>query len=236
MIRLMTGRCVFLTVALFLTTGLHAQNDDEGWLMELGGGIGGSFYMGDANSRLYRNTDGSGMFMVRYNFNPRFSVKGIMQASGISGSMEGALGQYPQRDIPEFNRTVYAFSVQAEWGFLGYTASEWMGGSRLAPYGMAGLGFDFIPAPATNDFALDMPLGLGVRYKLAPRVNIGLEWCMHFTSSDRLDVGKGAGRGFEDPAMIAGKGLKNKDSYCCTMFYVTFDVFKRPCDCNDEKR
>lgn len=228
------GKLAVLTILTVMVSGLRAQ-DETTWLMEVGLGGGGSFYMGDANQSLYRNTNGAASVIARYNFNPRFSVKGIMGAAGISGSPDGSFGELPQQDIPDFSRTVYGFSLQAEWGFLGYMANEWAGGSRLAPYGLAGLGLDFIPAPAANDFALSIPLGLGLRYKLSDRSNIGFEWSMHFTGSDRLDVGGSSrGNGLENPLLINGKGLKNKDSYCVTMLYLTFDVFRKPCHCNDE--
>ena len=57
---------------------------------------------------------------------------------------------------------------------------------------------------------------------------------MRFSSSDRLDVTSDVAPGLQDPFIIKGKGMKNKDSYSFTMLYVTFDVFKRPCHCNDE--
>jgi len=93
----------------------------------------------------------------------------------------------------------------------------------------------FAPKPARNDFAANFPVGLGVRYKMSDRVNVGLEWTMRFSTSDRLDVTSADGTTLEDPFTIKGKGIKNKDSYSFTMLYVTFDVFKRPCNCNDER-
>ena len=58
---------------------------------------------------------------------------------------------------------------------------------------------------------------------------------MRFSTSDRLDVTHTDGTSLQDPFMIKGKGIKNKDSYSFTMLYVTFDVFKRPCHCNDQE-
>ena len=46
---------LFQSVLLFSCNLAAAQ--DDGFLMELGVGGGGSFYMGDANDRLYRNTN-----------------------------------------------------------------------------------------------------------------------------------------------------------------------------------
>ena len=211
-----------------------AAQEEDGYLMEMGLGGGGSFYMGDANSRLYNNTNGVISVLARYNVNPRFSLKANLSSAGISGSTENAYGVMPGDEL-RFSRTLYDFGVQIEWGFCGYGMEGWNGNHRLAPYGLMGIGLTFAPKPAQNDFAVNFPVGLGLRYKLSERVNIGLEWTMRFSTSDRLDVTHTDGTSLQDPFMIKGKGIKNKDSYSFTMLYVTFDVFKRPCHCNDQE-
>lgn len=211
-----------------------AAQEEDGYLMEMGLGGGGSFYMGDANSRLYNNTNGVFSVLARYNVNPRFSLKANLSSAGISGSTENAYGVMPGDELL-FSRTLYDFGVQIEWGFCGYGMEGWNGNHRLAPYGLIGIGATFAPKPAQNDFAANIPVGLGLRYKLSERVNIGLEWTMRFSTSDRLDVTHTDGTSLQDPFMIKGKGIKNKDSYSFTMLYVTFDVFKRPCHCNDQE-
>lgn len=211
-----------------------AAAQDDGYLMEVGLGGGGSFYMGDVNSRLYNNTNGVISAVARYNVNPRFALKANLSSAGISGSSENAYGVLPG-DGQVFSRTLYDFGIQVEWGFCGYGMEGWNGCHRVAPYGLVGVGMAFAPKPARNDFAANFPVGLGVRYKMSDRVNVGLEWTMRFSTSDRLDVTSADGTTLEDPFTIKGKGIKNKDSYSFTMLYVTFDVFKRPCNCNDER-
>ena len=215
----------------FLCTPVVSQ--DDGYLMEIGLGGGGSFYLGDANTRLYDNTNGVFSVVARYNVNPRFALKANLAAAGISGSTEDAYGVIPGDEF-KFSRTVYDLGFQIEWGFCGYGIQDWNDCHRLAPYGLLGIGMSFAAEPVRNDFAANFPIGLGIRYKLSERVNLGLEWTMRFTTSDRLDVTKTYSTSLEDPFMIKGKGIKNKDSYSFTMLYVTFDIFKRPCNCNDE--
>ena len=221
-----------LAIILLCSPAVNAQ-EDNGYLMEIGLGGGGSFYMGDANNRLYRNTNGAASLIARYNVNPRFALKANLAAAGLSGSSENAFGAMPSDEI-KFSRTVYDLGFQIEWGFCGYGILDWNGTHRLAPYGLVGIGMSFVPEPAKNDFAAHLPVGLGIRYKLSERVNLGLEWSMRFTTTDRLDVGADTSGSLENPLLIKGKGIKNKDSYSFTMLYVTFDVFKRPCNCNDE--
>ncbi len=224
-----------LVVYLFLICCSTAAAQDDGYMVELGLGGGGCFYMGDANSRLYNNTNGVVSLLARYNVNPRFSLKADLAAAGISGNTDNAYGVLPGDGL-KFSRTVYDFGVQAEWGFSGYGMEGWNGCHRLAPYGLMGVGMTFAAKPAQNDFGANFPVGLGLRYKMSERVNIGLEWTMRFSTSDRLDVTQETSdTQLENPFMIKGKGIKNKDSYSFTMLYVTFDVFKRPCHCNEDK-
>ena len=225
-------RLLSIVAVLFLCSFVSSQ--DDGYLLEVGLGGGGNFYMGDANSRLYNNTNGVVSFLARYNVNPRFALKANLAAAGISGSTENAYGVLSDDEI-RFSRTLYDFGVQVEWGFCGYGMEGWSGCRRLAPYGLLGIGVTFAPEPVRNDFAANFPIGLGLRYKLSERTNVGFEWTMRFSTSDRLDVTQAYGTSLEDPFLIKGKGIKNKDSYSFTMFYVTFDVFRRPCNCNDEK-
>ncbi len=229
----MNKRLTLLSLVIILLCSKTAAQD-EGYLMEMGLGGGGSFYMGDANGRLYNNTNGVFSVLARYNVNPRFSLKANLSSAGISGSTENAYGTLPGDELI-FSRTLYDFGVQMEWGFCGYGMEGWNGNHRLAPYGLMGIGVTFAPEPEQNDFAANFPIGLGLRYKLSERVNIGLEWTMRFSTSDRLDVTRTDGTTLKDPFMIKGKGIKNKDSYSFTMLYVTFDVFKRPCHCNEEE-
>lgn len=222
-----------MLAALLLCCPALTVAQDDGYLMELGVGGGASFYMGDANRQFYQGTNGAFAIVARYNANPRLALKVNLAAAGIWGTIENAYGTLPDMD-PTFSRTVYDAGLQLEWGFCGYGPEGVHGSHKLAPYALLGLGLTFAPEPATNDLAANFPIGLGVRYKLSERVNIGAEWTMRFTTSDRLDVTQESQPGLENPFGIKGKGIKNKDSYSFTMLYVTFDLFKRPCNCNDE--
>lgn len=221
-----------IIVMALLGTSLHAQED--GYRLEAGIGGGGSFYMGDACNRLYNSTNGAAAVMLRYNANPRLSARATFSAAGISGNSLNAFGQLPIGDNLKFSRTAYELSVQVEWGFMAYSPVM-RDEDRWAPYGLAGIGAVFLPEPATNDRALCFPLGLGIRYRLAPRVSVGLEWSMRFTDSDRLDVTTPVQPGLQDPMTIKGKGMKNKDSYSLTMLYISFDILEKGCNCNNGK-
>lgn len=70
-------------------------------------------------------------------------------------------------------------------------------------------------------------MGVGVKYKLKPRLNIGLDFLYHFTLSDGLD-------GFKNPHAISSSGFKNKDHYCTTLLYITYEFSPKCVECNKD--
>ena len=76
-----------------------------------------------------------------------------------------------------------------------------------------GLGFTY----GNKELTMNIPVGFGVKYKFRPRWNVGLDWSMRFSMSDKLD-------GIEDPYKVKSGFLKNKDSYSWTMVYISYDL------------
>ena len=80
-----TKRTLILCILLLSLPlpGLYAQDEEE-YKMELGGGLGGSFYMGDANyTTPFKNIGIAGGFMARYIMNPRMAIKANLMAGRI---------------------------------------------------------------------------------------------------------------------------------------------------------
>lgn len=75
---------------------------------------------------------------------------------------------------------------------------------------------------------MNIPIGLGVKYKIGTRVNLGLEWLMHFSLSDMLD-------GVQDPYTIQSSGLcKNTDCYSALQLSITYSFSAKCVTCNKE--
>jgi hypothetical protein len=133
-----------------------------------------------------------------------------------------------------FGRNVFELGAQYECHFFAYgTGAGYKDSRRIAPYLLGGLGLTYAPQPANHVFALNIPIGLGVKYKLAERINMGIEWTVRFTTSDRLDVTNASGLILDDPYGIESIGFKNKDSYSWLMLYVSYDMFPKYRKCNN---
>lgn len=202
--------------------------------MELGAIAGGCFYMGDANfSAPLKDAAMAGGILARYNLNPRMVVKGDFAVGKLQGSTMGSDNKFPNGEAT-FNRTVMELGGQFEYNFFAYgSGAGYKDSRRLTPYVLAGAGITYAPKPVEHVFALNIPLGMGVKYKLADRVNVGAEWTMRFTTSDRLDVSSLEGTILDDPYQIASKGMKNKDSYSLLIAYISYDLFPKYRKCNN---
>ena len=234
-----------IIIALFcFTTTLWAQSEnDVEYQMELGGGLGTSFYMGDANGTPFAHMSGMGSIIARKIFNPRMTLKGNLALGHISGNSQGnfipidASSETPEGGIPttvSFSRNVIDFGAQFEMNFWGYTInSGYSENSRFTPYALAGLGFTVAPGGAGTQFALNLPVGVGVKFKLRPRVNIGMEWTMRFTTSDALDASSKETSQLIHPYGIKSIGLKNKDCYSFTMVFLTYDLCPKCKECHN---
>ena len=233
----MMGR-VFMRVvavgALIVCLAGSVRADNLEYRYEVGVMVDGSSYYGDANySSPMKNMNLMGGIVGRYNINPRMAVKGSLAVAGISGSTADFDNRFPGGDV-DFTRTVYDLGAQFECHFLAYgDGSGYKRTHRLSPYIFAGAGLTFAPEPADNVFTMNLPVGVGVKYKIAPRINLGCELSFRFTLSDDLDVTKETAPILNDPYGIKSKGLKNKDSYSFLSLSVTYDLSPKYRKCNN---
>ena len=207
-------RGLFLgAMMLCLATGVRA--DELEYRYELGVMLGGSSYYGDANySTLMKNMNMMGGVVGRYNINQRMALKTNLAVAGISGSTAGLDNRFPGGDV-DFSRTIYDLGVQYECHFFAYGDGT------------------FAPKPLNAVFALNLPVGLGVKYKIAPRLNLGCELSFRFALSDDLDVTKETAPLLNDPYGVKSSGLKNKDSYSFLSISVTYDLSPKYRKCNN---
>lgn len=78
-----------------------------------------------------------------------------------------------------------------------------------------------------NVFTANIPIGLGVKYKIGERLNLGLEWAIHFSLSDELD-------GVKDPYGIKSTGLfKNTDCYSALQITLTYSFMPKCRTCHN---
>ncbi len=219
---------------LLATLSVGAQEDDDEYMMEIGGGVGADFYLGDVNSTPFGHACAMGGAIVRRILNPRMVLKGDLAFGSLRGNSEGRFvptdAQTPGADggqttTVSFKRSVVDFGAQFEFNFWGYGIGQaYKGHSRITPYVLAGVGLTVATGRGGGTVAaVNFPVGLGVKYKLKPRVNVGMEWTFRFTTTDALDVNAGQ-TSLSHPYGIHSSGLKNKDAYSFLMVFLTYDI------------
>lgn len=234
-------RTALVICCLLLSLASHAEEEVE-YKMDLGAGLGGCFYMGDANGSPFANLSAMGAFTARRIFNPRMALKANLAFGHIHGTTEGfvptdAYSKTPEGGMPaqvDFSRNVLDLGAQFELNFWGFgTGVGYKDNSPITPYILAGIGLTVgMGGGAGTCAGMNIPVGLGVKYKLKPRINIGFEWTMRFSTTDKLDA-TSEGTQLNDPYGVESGFLKNKDCYSFAMFFITYDMFPKLRKCNN---
>lgn len=215
---------------LCATLTASAQQDDE-YLMEIGGGVGMVSYQGDFNGKITSGMQPAGAIVWRRLLNPYMGVR----VTGMMGKLKGDATRvetyYPDETTRaySFDRSLTDVSVTYEYNFWPYgTGRDYRGAKRLTPFVFGGIGATYVSGGEKKVFTANVPIGLGIKYKLKERLNVGLEWSMHFSLSDELD-------GMADPYGIKSSGaFKNTDCYSGLMLTLTYS-FKSKCrTCNND--
>lgn len=220
----------YLICLLALVCSLHAaaQNDETVYRLELGGGVGMGLNLTDVDGKIGL----AAAAVARFPLNPRMAVKAQFSYSQIKGATDGIKNFYPidpsqpgsDRLHYEVSDGIYDLTALYELHFLPYGyVRDYKGYSRIVPYLQMGFGLTY--GPAGKAFSANIPLGFGVKYKVAPRLNLGLDWLMHFSLSDKLD-------GLDAPLGIKSSGFRNKDHYSTLTLTLTYDLNPRCPTCN----
>ncbi len=222
-----------LIIVLFVGsfTGLHAQE----YKFEVGGMAGGAFYMGDANKNgFFKGLNPAAGAVFRYNLNFRWAIKANLLWGQASGSTEGLENVFPNNAQASFNRSFVDLGGQAEFNFFPYSDKfAYEGAKRFTPYVALGFGFTY---GMGNEpfFGPNIPLGVGVKYKVANRVNLGAEFSFRKLFGDGFDVTDGENTLLDNPYQISSSFMKNQDWYSFLLLSVTWEFGPRSEPCNSK--
>lgn len=221
-----------LLVILLMFSGaapMAAQTDDE-YLMEIGAGAGLVSYEGDFNGNIFKGAQPVGSVVLRRNFNPYMGLKLMGSYGKIKGSSKDMDTYYPefQQEVYEFGSTLTDVSIVYEYNFWPYgTGRDYRGAKRITPFIFGGIGATYVKGDDKNVFTANVPVGLGVKYKIGERLNLGLEWAMHFSLSDNLD-------GVKDPYGVKSSGVfKNTDCYSALQVTLTYSFMAKCRTCHN---
>lgn len=223
----LTGISVALALlATFLPTKTMAQED---YRFDIGAGLGMTGYLGDANTaNLWSEPGWDFEALFRYIANPRWAFKTNFYAGNLRGDSSKMTNVFPGGETFSFSTTFYELGEMVEFNFFNYGMGETFRKlKRISPYIAAGIGMTIWSIDGKTGAAFNIPLGVGLKYKLSQRWNIGFEFLMKKTFSDRLD-----GEQLKDPYGIKSSFMKNTDWYSTMSLTISYEFSKRCAVCN----
>lgn len=170
---------------LFSINGQEIQHKDE-----LGGGIGVINYKGDLSPKFkIEESLPAVQLFYRSNYPNNYSV---LRVNLLVGALQAAEKNY-NNPLPEardlsFSTTIAELAVMYEYNFLNYR--EITAGTRedyyLSPYLYGGLGAAIVFGGSSPAYIV-LPIGVGLKYQLSPKMNLGVEVGVRKTFTDELD-------------------------------------------------
>lgn len=203
---------------------------------EIGGALGSSFYIGDANrTKLFLHSHPSASVIHRYNLNLNWAVKSNLVVGKVSGNTKDSKNVFPNGNEVTFERTFFELGSQIEFNIFPYSDMfTYMNSKIYSPYLLLGAGITM--GTGNETFVnVNVPVGIGIKYKLKDRMNIGAEFTVRKLFGDNFDVvDKSNELNLDSPFGIKSSFIKNKDLYSLVMFFFTweFGAKYKPC-CGD---
>lgn len=216
-------RNLILTLLLVFTSCLTSKAQED-YRFDIGGGIGMSGYLGDANTaNLYQNPSWDFEALLRYIANPRWAFKTNLYVGQLKGDSSQMTNVFPDGQQFKFSTTFYELGEMAEFNFFNYGMGEsYRKLKRFSPYITGGLSATFWTVDGHTYAGFTLPFGVGCKFKINKRLNLGLEFLMKKVFTDRLD-----GENLKDPYNIKSSFAKNTDWYSTLTFTISYEFSKR---------
>ncbi|MDR1719145.1 MAG: porin family protein [Dysgonamonadaceae bacterium] len=203
---------------------------------EIGGMAGMSMYMGDVNqTKFFQGWHPAAGAVFRKNFNLRWALKADLLMGKVDGDTQNTENVFPANAQISFSRNFYELGGQMEFNFLPYSDKyAYLNTSKTAPYVLTGLGLTFAPGDDRAFLGLNWALGVGIKYKIRNRINLGLEYAVRKLFRDDFDApGKADELNLNNPYQFETSRTKNNDWYSTLMFSVTWDFGPNKKNCNN---
>ncbi len=219
---------LFLSI-LFALTAITLQSQTH----EIGFFAGGSNYVGDIGrtNYVYPNKLAGGL-IYKYNLNPRIALRGTYTYIPVSGNDSDAENLF-RKNRPggtlSFSNNIHEFAVGVEVNFFDYNISDYR--TTFTPYILTEVAAFNYASPSTvsgntvslkNKFSYSLPVGIGIKGRLADHLAIAFESAVRFTLVDDIDF-------TTDKISSLNFGGNGNDWYVFTGFSIVYTFGRPPC-------
>ncbi len=224
-------RYILLLISIISFCSMWAQEKE--YMYEIGGGLGSSWTYGDINrSSVIYSPSLASELLFRYNLNLRWSMAMDLSLNRLEGDSKDFDNIFPQGAQWSFNRRYYQFGIRPEFTFWNYGwGSDYREKHRIAPFLTAGMGFGWANGSSSGEdrstTMLSVPLGLGIKWKMAPRWDLQLTGLWSKIFGDAID-------GINDPYKMGTKAPTNTDWVGSIMMSITFCFKERCLECHNQ--
>ncbi len=212
--------------AIVATQGVCAQATAPStpYKFDFGVQLGTSGYIGDANgSNIFAHPGFDGEISFRYLPDTRWALRGVFSTFGLSGTTADIANVLPNNAVYTFTSQIYDLGARAEFNFLPYGMGEtYKRLHRWTPYLTVGIGIAMSSSGGQTSIAPTLPMGLGIKFKLRPRLNLGIEFTMTKSFSDKFD-----GPELADLNLIKTAFYKSTDWYSRLTLGISYEFGKR---------
>lgn len=228
-------------VGLVLAILPMLANAQPRYIGEVGLRGGVAFYNGDINSsKIFRDVSPAAGAFLRFKAN---DYLGFMLSGGFA-NLKCDARDYPENAMPvkpedntgiypfAFDKRIMAFDAFVIWNFFKYGITTYdKDVKRHTPYAMLGPTVSLAKEWSGNEFRGGLAFGVGYKFKVSYRVNIGIEFTMHKLFSDDLDISEY--EYLDDPYQMGKVKYKNNDYYSQLMGFISIDVFRKRGSCRN---
>lgn len=211
-------RLVILSVLVILSASVQAQKEmikDE-YQAEIGLDGGGSFYLGETNTRIFNYPDIAYGGFFRYRLNPRIAFKADLSRVSVAGA-----------GIPA--NPVFVGDLSGEVNFFDLEHDPFKRYSKtFSPFVFSGVSFLTDVYDGQTLPVMGLLFGVGVKVKLKNRWNLNAQWSNRLLFSDKLE---GSALLYNNPNTLNGSNIFNNDFLSTFTVGVSYDIWKKPCNC-----
>lgn len=196
---------------------------------DFGVGLGMTGYLGDANrSSLLHSPGFTGEINSRYINDYRWAFRAVLGVASLRGNTADMDDVLPDMENYKFSTMVVDLGVRAEFNFLPYGIGEtYKALRRISPYVTLGIGGCISVSDGTSAFAPNIPIGIGVKYKVTQRMNLSAEFTMTKVFGDKVD-----GKNLSDLNQIKTDFYKNTDWYSRLTIGFSYEFGERCTTCH----
>lgn len=221
-----------LLLCFFPFITLHAQ------INEIGVFLGGSNFVGDVGKTTYIAPEKLAFgVLYKWNRSPRHSWRFSYTQSEVTGndfkSNETGRNQRGYR----FDNTVKELSAGLEFNFFDFNLHDYH--QKITPYVYSGLSFfiydnlyRYTTSPnviySQNSNSLSIPIILGIKSNITPRLVLGLEAGVRYSFTDNID---GSNPDTSSTNILKFGNLNNNDWYVFSGLTLTYTFGNKPCYC-----